>query len=83
MGLSRARRSLAAACRAGQAGRILIWLALLASIVVLILVFWNLLLCTVAACRSVFEPIAGTRDVNDLGVMKEPAPSAAMASNTV
>jgi len=43
----------------------LIWLALLASIVVLILVFWNLFLCAVAACRSVFEPIAGTRNADE------------------
>ncbi len=83
MGLSRARRSLAAACRARQAGRMLIGLTFLASTIVLILIFWNLLLCAVAACRSVFEPIAGTRNADDLGVMKEPAPSAAMASNTI
>ena len=72
MGLPKARRSLAAARRAGQAGRRLIWLTLLASTVVLILIFWGLLLFTVAACGPVFEPIAGAGNGDDLGVMKEP-----------
>ncbi len=59
MGPQQARRSLAAARRAGQAGRMLIWLTLLASTVVVILVFSGLLLFTVAACGPVFEPVAG------------------------
>ena len=72
MGLPRARRSLAAARRAGQTGRRLIGLTLLASTIVLILIFWGLLLFTVAACGPVFEPIAGARNGNDLSMMKEP-----------
>jgi len=52
MGPQQARRSLAAARRAGQAGRRLIGLTLLASIVVAVLIFWGLLLFTVAALAN-------------------------------
>ena len=72
MGPQQARRSLAAASRAGQTGPMLIWLTLLASIVVAVHIFWGLLLFTVAACGPVFEPVAGAGNGDDLGVMKEP-----------
>ena len=72
MGLPKARRSLTAARQAGQASRMLIWLTLLASAVVIILVFFGLILFTVAGCGPVFEPVTGAGNADDLGVMKEP-----------
>ena len=67
MGFPKARRSLATACRAGQAGRLLIWLTLFASAVIVILIFFD-----VIVSGPVFEPVAAAGNGNDLGVMKEP-----------
>ena len=61
MGPQQARRSLAAASRAGQAGPILTWLTLFASTVVIILIFLGLVFLAVAVSGSVFEPVAATR----------------------
>jgi len=72
MGPSQARRSLAAASRAGQAGPMLIWLTLFVSTVIVILVFLDLFFFGVAGSGSVFEPVAAAGNGNYLGVMKEP-----------
>ncbi len=72
MGPPQARRSLAAASRAGQAGPILIWLTLFASTVVVILIFLVLVFFDLVVSGSVFEPVAAAGNGDDLGVMKEP-----------
>ena len=72
MGPPQARRSLAAASRAGQAGPMLIWLTLFASTVIAILVFLSFVFLAVVVAGSVFEPIAAPGNGNYLGVMKEP-----------
>ena len=58
MGNTKARRSLAAASRAGQVGRILIWLTLFASTVVVILIFLVLIFFGVIVSSPVFDSIA-------------------------
>ena len=55
---TQARRSLAAASRAGQTGRTLIWVAFLASIVFVVLVFLGSDFLALAVAGSVFEPIS-------------------------
>ena len=70
MGLPQARRSLAAASRAGQAGPILIRFALLATIVFLILL--GFVFFVVGVAGSVFEPVAAAGNCDYLGMMKEP-----------
>jgi len=72
MGPYKARRSLAAASRAGQTGSILIRLALFIGTVIVILFFMSLIVITFAGSGSVFEPIAAASNSNDLGMMKEP-----------
>jgi hypothetical protein len=72
MGLQQARRSLAAARRAGQTGPILIWLTLFGRTVVFVLVFLGFVVLAVAVASSVFEPVAAAGNSDDLGVMKEP-----------
>ena len=54
MGPHQARRSLAAASRAGQAGPILIWLTLLATMVIVTFVFLSFVLIAVVVAGSVF-----------------------------
>ena len=71
MGPPEARRSLAAACRAGQAGSVLTRVTLLGSTLV-VLAFWGFAWFRAAVGSSVSEPITLTGDSNDLGVMKEP-----------
>jgi len=69
MGNTKARRSLAAASRAGQVGRILIWLTFFASNVIVILIFLVLVFFGVVVSGSVFEPIAAAGNGNYLGVV--------------
>ena len=71
MGPPQARRSLAAASRAGQAGPILVRFTFLV-ITVVVLVFFGFVLLAVAVSGSVFEPVAAPGNGNYLGVMKEP-----------
>jgi len=70
MGLRKARRSLAAARRAGQVGRMLIRLTLLVGIIIIVLYLF-LWLCSVF-CSPVFEPVAAAGNGNYLGVVQEP-----------
>ena len=72
MGHTEARRSVAAASRAGQAGPILIWLALFSITVMVVLVFMGVIIFSIAVSGFVFEPIAATGNGNYLSVMKEP-----------
>ena len=69
MGPQQARRSLAAASRAGQTGSILIWLTLFAS--TFIVVFFSFIFFGTAFTGPVFEPVAAASNGNYLGVMKE------------
>ena len=72
MGPQQARRSLAAASRAGQTGSILFWITLFTSIVIAVLVFFSLIFLSIAFTGSVFKPVASAGNGNYLGVMKEP-----------
>ena len=66
MGPTDARRSLAAACRAGQAGAERTSLAFLGGVIICLFLF------AVVILGPVFEPVAAACDRNVLGVMKEP-----------
>ena len=58
MGSPQARRSLAAASRAAQAGPILIWLTLFAITVIADLVFLGFVFLAVTVAGSIFWPIS-------------------------
>lgn len=64
MGTTKARRSIAAASRAGQAGRMRISLTFLMSTVIVILVLF-----AVVVSGSVFETIASACNRDNLGVV--------------
>ena len=68
MGLPKARRSLAAARRAGQVGRMLIRLTLIVGIIIIVFYLF-LWLCSVFS-SPVFESVAATGNGNYLGVVQ-------------